>query len=408
MRQGTVLNRIVMLLLLAAILLYFGGAAWQSFQNPFPTHQAYAYSVDDAMEATGYLVREEQVISGAGSGAIVRTLPSEGEKVAAGSTVAVLYDDKESVERWDRLEELELEAEQLRRIIEAGVQADPDGKELTAALLNIRSAVEDGDFTRLETQTSTLKSAVLLQSQRHGTTDELSAALKRLEGEIEALSVLNAQSTGSVPVSRSGIFSGQTDGFESLLTPDMLKDLTPSALDALNEREVDGDDSALGKLITDTTWYFVCPLSEAQAGRLTEGRAVTVRFSHDWSGDVDMTVERIGAPENGRVAVVLSSTRFLSDVTLLRRQTVELVFSSQEGIRVPTEAVRMDENGVTGVYVQVSAFAEFKPVEILSQGDDFYLVRSPRSEGDEKRKVLRSGDMVIVASEEIWDGMVIT
>lgn len=122
-----------------------------------------------------------------------------------------------------------------------------------------------------------------------------------------------------------------------------------------------------------------------------------------------MGVERIGAPENGRAAVVLSSTRFLSQVTLLRRQTVDLVFSSRSGIRVPARAVRM-EDGVTGVYVQVGVKAEFKPVEVLEQGEDYYLVQPRREENAsaaQQKKALRAGDQVIVASREIWDGKIV-
>ena len=57
--------------------------------DPFTTATAYACTVDDAMEATGFLVREEQVIQG--NGAVVDQLFNEGEKVARGQTVAVLY-----------------------------------------------------------------------------------------------------------------------------------------------------------------------------------------------------------------------------------------------------------------------------------------------------------------------------
>ena len=135
-----------------------------------------------------------------------------------------------------------------------------------------------------------------------------------------------------------------------------------------------------------------------------------------------MTVERIGAPENGRAAVVLSSNRFLSDTTLLRRQRVELIFSSRQGIRVPTQAVRVldtvttdpdtgEEKTVsqTGVYAKVGAFAEFKPVTILGQGEDYYMVEPllpENAQANQAKKALRPGDQIIIAREEIWDGMV--
>ena len=408
MKQGTAINRIVMLLFLGAILLYLGGSAWKSFQDPYPTTQAYAYSVDDTVETTGWLVRTEQVITG--SGGVVRLLPAEGEKVAAGAAAALLYADQESVDRSDRLEELRNEEKQLEQALDtAGAQGDSSGQNVIDAMVDLRASVENGDFTRLESQTSAFKGAVYQQVLRYGSADELSAALERIQGEISTLSAQTAQSTGRITVSRSGIFSGQADGYESVLTPETLDSLTPSALDELENRAGEVDSSALGKLITDSKWYFVCPLTEEEAGRLSEGSTITARFSRDWSGEVDMTVERIGAPEEGRVAVILSSTRFLSQVTLLRRQTVELVFSQRSGIRVPAQAVRM-EDGVTGAYVRVGAKAEFKPVSVLAQGEDYYLVEPvlPESATDtQEKKALRAGDPVIIASQEIWDGKVV-
>lgn len=85
--------------------------------------------------------------------------------------------------------------------------------------------------------------------------------------------------------------------------------------------------------------------------------------------------------------MVLSTDRYLSETTLLRRQTVELVFDSREGIRVPTESIRVVEQTVTdpeteeesqvlttGVFVLVGQQAEFKPVTVVEQMEEFALV----------------------------------
>ena len=424
------LNKVVMTLFFAAIILYMGGAAWRGLRDPYPTVQAYTYVVEDTMEATGYLVRQEQVIHGwaiqaEGTEATVRLLPSEGEKIAAGTTVALLYSDGAAMERSQRLETLEAEAAQLREAITAGEngQGEQIGRKVTSSMVALRRAVEAGDFTRLESQVGTFKSAVYQQAQRYGNGDDLAAALAAAQNEINTLRALTPQEGVRVTVPQSGIFSGQVDGYETVLVPEITEGVTPSLLDSLESRAVEEDSSALGKLITNSQWYFIFSLGEEQAKRLTVGRAVPVRFSRDWSGTVDMTVERISLPENGRVAVVLSTRKFLSETTLLRRQTVELIFDSQMGIRVPLGAVRVEEQTetdkesgetrtvqVTGVYVQVGAFAEFKPVTVLAQGEDYYMVRPllPENADTVQQKLaLRAGDSVIIASEEIWDGKVI-
>lgn len=405
-QQGALVNRIVMLLFFAAILLYFGGAAWRGLRDPYPTYPAVAYEVDETVEATGYLAREETVLTG--SGGIVRILPGEGEKVPVGATVALIYADQTSMEQSGRLESLEAEAGQISAAIALSGQSGQEGSGQGAAeaLTALRTSVAAGDLTGLEEQTLAFKSAIYRQIQ-HGDTTDLQAALSSVQEEIAALRAQTARSTGSVTVSESGIFSGEVDGYETVLTPDTLESLTPSALDGL-EGQAAGT-GGIGKLITDSTWYFVCPLSEEDAGRLTEGGTVTVRFSRDWSGEVDMKVERIGAPENGRVAVILSSRKFLSDTTLLRRQTVEMVFARNIGLRVPTEAVRV-EDGQSVVYVLVGIRAESKAVNILAQGEDYYLVEPALAEDatqKQEKKALRAGDQVIVAAREIWDGMLI-
>ena len=130
-----------------------------------------------------------------------------------------------------------------------------------------------------------------------------------------------------------------------------------------------------------------------------------------------MTVERIGDPADGQVVVVFSADKFLSDTTLLRRQTVELIFDSTTGVRVPKEALRVEQQtvtdeetgeesqvSVTGVYALVGEQAEFKPVTILAQGDNFAVVEATDATD---RKGLRAGDIVIVAAENLYDGKVI-
>lgn len=410
MKQGTSVNRIVMLLLFAAIVIYLGGAVWKGLRDPYPTVPVYEYAVEDTVETTGYLVRREQVLTG--SLGIVRLTPGEGEKVAAGSTVALLYADQLSLERSDRLTLLENEVEQLTAAIEAAGKGDPNdhsGENVLSAMIDLRASVEKGDLTHLESQSTAFKSAVYQQAQRYGNQDDLSAAVASAQAEIATLRAQTAQHVGRVEAERSGIFSGQVDGYENLLSPDNMELLTPSILRALDDNAQSVDATALGKLITGSTWYFVCPMTVSDAQRCTVGMKVPVRFSRDWSGQVSMTVERIGAEENGQVPVILSSNRCLSETTLLRRQTVELIFAQRPGLRVPTTAVRM-EDGQSVVYVQVGVTAEKKPVTILAQGDDYTLVEPviPADASEtQKKKALRSGDAVITAGEKIWDGMVL-
>lgn len=423
MKQGTLLNKIVMLVLAAAVVIYLAVYVWNSFSTPFTTTLCYAYTLDDAAEVTGFLVREETVLPS--QGGTVELLPSEGERVAKGEAVAVLYQSNAALERSQELSRLNMELEQLRYSLNRNDTTGDSARlseEVVDAIASLRASVASGDLTSLEERTLNLRSLVYQREyifEEDGSLEALEAAIAAKEAEIAALESQSAADTTRVRVDQPGIFSGYVDGYESLITPAMLETITPSALDALAAQKVSADESAVGKLITDSTWYFACVLDTETAERLIEGHTITVRFSRDWSGEVEMTVESVGDPEGGRSAVVLSSTRFLSDTTLLRRQTVELVFDSVEGVRIPKKALRVEQQtvtdeetgeesqvSVTGVYALVGAQAEFKPVTVLAEEEGYCLVK-PETPSDGARKILRAGDEIILTAEEIFDGKVV-
>lgn len=118
-------------------------------------------------------------------------------------------------------------------------------------------------------------------------------------------------------------------------------------------------------------------------------------------------MERLGSSEGGRRLVVFSSDRYLSEVTLARQCAATLVFERFTGVRVPDKAlrVRTNDDGSTtlGVYTLVGRQAEFKSVEIVREGEGFYLLRGTA----DNRKVLRPGDTIILSNQELYHGKVI-
>lgn len=434
MKQGTYINRAVMLLLFLALAAYLGVYAWQSLRDPYTSTLCYAYTVDDAAETTGWVVRQEVLLGEEllpEQSGLVDILPQEGERVAAGETVAVVYRDAEALERKSQIRQLTLELEQL----EYSLRQDSGGgdtarldKDILAAIVALRGNTAAEDFSRLEESSMELKSLVFRRGYTYSNNAEsvegIQAMIREVSARLNALRSASGQETTRLRAPVPGLYSGQVDGLENLLTPEGVGALAPSDLDRLRPDAAADSPGRVGRLITGSRWYFAAPLSEADAARLTKGKQVTVRFSRDFTGDVPMLVERIGPPEKGRVAVVLSSTRSLSQVTLLRRQTVELIFDSADGIRVPKTALRVEETSVTdrdtgaqtplrqtGVYAVVGAQAEWKPVSILAEEEDFFLVEPAPFQNErntsETKKALRAGDEIILNAENLYDGKVV-
>ena len=418
MKQGKSLITFVMVILAAALAVYFGYYILDTFSDPFTTTLAYSYTAYDSADADGLLVREEQVLSDQ-SGIVDVTL-AEGEKVGVGQTVALVYRDAQAQNDQAQLDALATEIELLQYAAaetgDTGSAARLD-EDILQAVVELRSSAALGDYTQLEEQVMAVKSNVLKRGYTYGdglTAADLTARIRDLQSQYSQLNAQTASATTRVTAQQSGTFSALVDGYESVLTPTSALQLTPSSLSALMAGSGVSQSGGLGKLITSNRWYFAALLPAETAARLEAGDTVAVRFSGDFSQDVNMLVEQVGEAEGDQAVVLFSSDRYLEQVTLLRQQSVQIIFDSWSGLRIPKIALRSytyvdEETGERisdnriGVYAVVGGRAEFKEVEIVTEGTDYYVVRSAVSGS----AALRAGDTIIVRAVGLYDGQLL-
>lgn len=423
MKDRALGTKFLLALVTLGVLAYFGIQAFRYFTDPLTTTAAYAYSVDRSVSLSGYVVRQELVLED--SGGLLRLQRTEGERVSAGGTVALVYSDQASLDRQTELASLEARLEQLQFAQQAAQGAEVSLKldtQILQGILDLRGALAADRLDKAETYGQDLRSLVLKRDYTYSETEDLSGQITELSGQISALRAQAASSTRRITAPEAGLYSAVVDGYERVLTPDMLESLTPSSLTALQADE--SVRSEVGKLILGDAWYYAAVVSEADAKTLSEGKSLHLRFSKSVEQDLPVSVYHVSAAESGRVVVVLRGTSYLPELTLLRQQSAEVILGSVSGIRVPREALRaekttLDENGqaVTteqaGVYCLVGMEARFKPVEVVYSGDGFALVRSAYDTaagdltGSQEVARLRAGDQVIIAGRDLYDGKVL-
>ena len=419
MKQGKPVITVAIAAIAVALVIYFGFYVAKVFSEPYTTALAYTYTSNDSAEAVGILVRQETVLP-AQTG-IVDVTRSEGEKVGVGQSVAQVYRDSQAQNNQADLEAL-ADQIQLLEYSSDGGGVDSAAKldeNILQAVTALHAASGVGDYNQLEDQARTLKSTVLKRGYVYGNglgAEELSQKLNDLKSQYAALKQQTSSSTSSVRAPQSGVFSTLVDGYETAVTPQTVFHLTPSSLSALLAGQGKETGGGMGKLITSTRWYFAAALPVSVAERLKEGSTATLRFSGDFDQDIDMRVDQVGQAEGDKSVVVFSTDRYLSQTTLLRQQTAELIFNSWSGLRIPKQALRMEKSTYTdketgqevqnnrlGVYALLGGRAEFKTVEVVTEGDDYYVVRSTTDESD----ALRAGDEVIVRATELYDGQLL-
>ena len=393
--------KILSLAVLVAVVTLLGIEGYRYFHRSVSVSVAYTGQVTDSLSVTGWVVRQETPLPDT-SGTLLRQV-QEGEKVHAGQTVAMAYASKSALEVVSRLEDTELKLQQLQFARSSFLDSDAALKvdsDISDSILRLHIATADGDYATATQEMSAMKTAVLKRSYSYESLEQIDQAIAQTRSDISSLQNQLSGAT-SVKTAVAGVYSGSTDGSEEALTPDFLTDVTPARLDALSTGSAV---KSAGKIITDNTWYFAANIPAQQARELQVGQEVTLRLSKGLQQDTPAYVQSISAEEDGQVAVVLSCTRYISQVTLLRHQQGEILLREYKGLRVPSAALRMDEEGSLQLFCRLGAYVYSKPVDLVYRGDGFCLVRSAQGAADER--ILRQGDLVISTARALTDGMI--
>jgi hypothetical protein len=386
MKRSDFYIRIITVVLFLAVASYIGVYIYNATIDTYVTTQAVTYSVEDTISGSGYIIRTETVLMD--SGDMILPTVAECEKVASGQSIAVEYLSRSALEMASQLRALKMRIAQLE-------SSDENAAESASieSVMALSAAVRRGDLSsldeiKLKVETNIFAGGAASESEL----PELYARLEVLESRVEGVRTIYAPA--------SGIFSQTVDGFEGI-GPGELSDILPTRLDKLFSAP-SGIES-VGKLVTEFKWFFAVILDADDAAHIPAGRQITVRFSGAYNEALDMKVEKVGKREDGKCVVQFSCDRSIHQVAPLRYLHADVVIGAVSGIRVPKEAIHLDDDAVTFVYLQTGARAERVNVEIIHEAGDAYLVR----DGAETGSPLRVGSTIIVKANGLYNGKIV-
>ena len=403
MKQGATLTKVIILMLLVALIAYAVAAAFSSLKETTATVTAIAYEVGDGFQATGFVVRDEQVLY-APEGINV-LLCGEGERVAKGQPLAATFADAGAQQTQLRIDELEQELER----IDAVLASAPDVRStatldarLQETLLRFTAMTARGDLA--DADAGGLKTVVLSRFLDEAGRAELRGESQSMREELAALRASLAGAVTQSAAAQAGFFSGSADGYERLLSRRGVQSMTVRDYDALLQERPEAPARAIGRLITSPEWYYLCQVRQEDLKDLRVGDWLTVEFAFDVYEPLRMKVERLSDPREDRQVLTLSCSDHMELAARLRTQQADVILHTYSGIRVPKQALHyVNETKETGVYVLEGAVARWKPVEILYEAQDYYLVREDRSSTSK----LWAGDEVLLTGQELTDGKVV-
>ena len=397
--KSTRVFKILSAALAAVVMFYFLVQGVRYLTNPYATTRVYTSTTELTVEASGWLVREEETFRT--DAETLSPTREEGEKVGKGQVIAATYNSPGALEAVAQIQAKRLQLEQLEYALSSYLNPDAalklDGS-ISDDIMALRKNLTGGDYTAASGDLSQLKAAIVKRSRAYTSSQEITA----VQDEIDSLQA-GLTGASNITAPRAGTYSAVCDGYESVLTPAGLGDLTPGALDKLAAGE---NNANVGKLIYGNTWYYAAADTQEEAQRIAGCGSVSLRLTKGITDDIAATVHSVSPAEDGRCVVVLACREYLAETTQLRHQTAQIVLHSYTGLRLPSICLRQSEDGTLGVYCAQGGLPQFKPVNMVYQGDDYVLVSVPTGTGD--RSILRPGDEVLMTGVTLDGTQILT
>lgn len=408
------------------LLIYVGYQVYLSQYTGLKTEAATYSTASESIDTTGFIIRDEEVISSSYSGVLNYTV-DDGEKVAEGGAIAEIYPTEEDAAVQNRIARID---DELNRLSALETPSDSTasnpkliGSQISKKITSILGALKSGSMSDVTDERNDLQ---LLLSQRQVVTGKESsgdyaAHVNELHEERIALTQSASASIGTVSSPAAGYFIRSVDGYENAVSLDGVTSLSVSDVRALEEEEPAGTDTeSIGKVAKDFNWYIACILTENDLVRLDRTTKVTVEMPFATVEQIPAEVVKINRDsETGEAAVILKCTYMNSDLASARMETLRINISSYSGVLVPESAVHFadvvahetDEDGnevdvtyenIRGVYVKSGSRIRF--VQIFSDATINGYAICKVSLSTEEREQLVTGDTIQLYDEVVVEG----
>ncbi|HBL84204.1 MAG: hypothetical protein A2Y17_07885 [Clostridiales bacterium GWF2_38_85] len=370
-------------------------------------------SYEDTLDVTGYILRNEKIISSTTQGTI-SYLADDNEKVYAGMNVVMVYSDSNDALIQKQIIECKRKIDILKKSSSTAVS--------TTNIINIENSIHqsltdsirkinNNNFTGALYSEDELLILMNRKNALKSQGENYELQISALNNEVSRLENSIKGNKTTFYADKSGYFYSNVDGYESIFTISALNQLSVDSYYNLiaSDPSLISINAAIGKIVYDSKWYFLCTVDKRTASTLTTGGIYDFSYIYSNNTAIKMKLEKfVSQTDNENVVAVFSSQEMPNDFSFKREQPVKIQLKKYEGLEVPTTALRK-KDGKNGVYIIQGNVVQFREVEILFEQKDYFIVALPDSNNKAylSETKLSLYDLMIIGGKNIYDGKVL-
>ncbi len=394
------------------IVIFFAAEIYSLAGRTLGTQTVYEQTVLETVDAEMFVIRNEVLLATNSTGVTV-PIADNAERVSKGSSIAAIFPSEAAAENFVKVRSLTSKLETYQKIDNQLRLADVDMDKLTAEINSefesILDSAYENDYSNLAEHKLSFSEKLSRKQISLDVAVDCKTKIAELQNEISAL---NSASTPTeiITADASGYYVSREDGYENIITADEIDSLTPEKLEeAFKSKKKEPAAGSIGKVIDGYNWFIATIIDSADATKFKVGKSVKLILDDSTNDYITTYVHSVNNFDGNKSMLVFRCNLMNEKLAELRKVEGKIIVKEFTGLKVSRDAVRLDENGNSGVYIRRGNIVNFRSLNIIYSEDEFVIASKPSEESGIKLEYthLKLYDEVIISGKELKDGMVI-
>ena len=261
------------------------------------TEFALKETVYKTIDAKCFVIRDEEFIRNDAVGTSV-SFVDDGERVAMGDTVSVVFDSSEDAAAYLKAQELKKSIEHYEELSgQANFQPlniTSLTKKINNELTDYLDSVDTRDFSNAIASAELFRDSVTGKQIATGKALELDDKLAELNAELDSLNSNGLEFT-EIKTEKAGYFISGSDGYESTLKFDEIDNLTVKELKkAVKSKPQPTDSDVIGRTVSSFKWYIACVVDSEKTVDITNDKKIYLNFPESGIEKLSVKIHKIG------------------------------------------------------------------------------------------------------------------
>ncbi|MBO5066240.1 MAG: hypothetical protein J6D06_09025 [Clostridia bacterium] len=374
-------------------------------KSDMETQFALMETVYKTIDTECFVVRDEKFIKNNVNGTTV-SFASNGERVARGDTVSMVFNSSDDAVSFLKIRELEKDIAHYEDLSgQANLQTlniDSLTEKIDNELINFLEDRDKREFSDAVNSAEVFRDSLTGKQIATGTALDYSEKLASLKNELTTLQ--NAKySYTEVKSSEAGYYINGSDGYENSIDYSKVDELSVEAVEKVISSEPQAIASdVVGRVVSSFKWYIVCAVDTDKTVNLSYDEQIYVNFPYRGVEKLPVTLHKIGDRTGEKTLLILSCDLMNDSVSDIRIEDVQIITGEYSGYKISNSAIRTVD-GVKGVYVVRGNLLGFRKINVLYSTDTFTIVNNPEGESD----YIKLYDKVVTEGVELYDNKLV-